>query len=115
MAASRPPSRGSDGPALRALRRPAALTREMDAGDDAEMVEVPESSDNASPRPVSPLHGATKGFCKLCKGGVGDFFNSWIKVTGSYYLPALLGSYSSVLSAKGRQKPASMGTELDGW
>jgi hypothetical protein len=99
----------------------------MDAGDDGQMLKVPETqsstssstssttSDYDSPGPASPLHRAATAFCRRCHAGVGHFFNSWIQVTGSYYLPALLGSYSSTLSAVGRQKSASMGTELDGW
>src|SRR5262245_2453730 len=38
----------------------------------------------------SPAHRATKALCIRCKGPVGDFFNSFHKITGSYYLPALL-------------------------
>lgn len=77
--------------------------------------EVAESVDNASPRAVSPVRRPAKGFCKKCQGGVGDFFNSWHKITGSYYLPALVGSYSSTLREQGRQKAASVGSGLNGW
>jgi hypothetical protein len=94
-----------------------SLTREMDhdAAGEAGLLEVPESSDNDSLHTAEPPSRATKGVCEACGAVVGDFFNSWIKVTGSYYLPALLGSYSSVLSAVGRQRPATVDSELDGW
>lgn len=77
-------------------------------------VEVAESADEASPR-SRPVNRATKAFCKNCKNNVGDFYNSWYKVTGSYYVPALLGSYSSTLQPMGKLKAASKGTELAGW
>ncbi|CAN9250908.1 unnamed protein product [Alternaria alternata] len=76
-------------------------------------VEVAESADEASPR-SPPVNRATKAFCKNCKNNVGDFYNSWYKVTGSYYVPALLGSYSSTLQPMGKLKAASKGTELAG-
>ncbi|CAI9627046.1 unnamed protein product [Alternaria burnsii] len=76
-------------------------------------VEVAESADEASAR-SPPVNRAAKAFCKNCKNNVGDFYNSWYKVTGSYYVPALLGSYSSTLQPMGKLKPASKGTELAG-
>lgn len=65
--------------------------------------------------PPEPESRSTTGACKRCKHVVGQFFNSWNKITGTYYLPALTGSYSSSLRAHGRQKAATMGTDLDGW
>ncbi|KAF2682413.1 hypothetical protein K458DRAFT_419807 [Lentithecium fluviatile CBS 122367] len=107
MAGTRHRSRAGDAPA-------ASVTHEMDSGEDTEVLEVPESVDNDSPRPASPISRSTKAFCKRCGGEVGDFFNSWIKVTNSYSLPALLGSYSSRLKEQGRLRTASIGTELNG-
>ncbi|KAL6703174.1 hypothetical protein ACN47E_010167 [Coniothyrium glycines] len=60
-----------------------------------------------------PLSRSTKGFCTKCQGIVGEFYNSWHKITGSYYTPALLGSYRSFLSPTGRQRAASQGTILE--
>jgi hypothetical protein len=88
----------------------------MDSGEEADTLKVPESSDdNDWPRPASPANRSTKAWCKRCNACVGDFFNSWLKITGSYYLPALLGSYSSLLKDQGRKRTAAVGTELDGW
>ncbi|KAG9188443.1 hypothetical protein G6011_02366 [Alternaria panax] len=75
--------------------------------------EVAGSADEASPH-SPPTNLATKAFCKNCKNNIGDFYNSWFKVTGSYYVPALLGSYSSTLRPMAKIKAASMGTELAG-
>lgn len=74
-----------------------------------------ESAGNVSPRPASPVSRSTKGYCKTCDNSIGDFYNSWYKITGSYYVPALLGSYSVTLKSTGKQKPASKGTVLEGW
>jgi hypothetical protein len=79
------------------------------------VVEIADSADEGSPRPGSPINRSTKGFCKNCKNCVGDFYNSWAKVTGSYFVPALLGSYSTTLRPTGKQKAASKGTVLEGW
>jgi hypothetical protein len=76
--------------------------------------EVDESADEASP-PSPPTNRATKAYCKNCKNCIGEFYNSWYKVTGSYFVPALLGSYSSTLQPMGKLKAASKGTELAGW
>jgi hypothetical protein len=60
--------------------------------------------------------GATTGLCRRCTNVVGEFFNQFHKVSGTYYLPALLGSYKSKLQpTSSRPKPATPGTELDGW
>lgn len=76
--------------------------------------EVVEDADEASP-PSPPANRATKAYCKNCQNCIGDFYNSWYKVTGSYFVPALLGSYSSILQPMGKLKAASKGTELAGW
>jgi hypothetical protein len=76
--------------------------------------EVADSADEASPRPPH-ISRAAKAFCKNCKNQIGDFYNSWYKVTGSYYVPALLGSYRSTLRPMSKPKAASKGTELAGW
>ncbi|KAI4957453.1 hypothetical protein J4E86_004591 [Alternaria arbusti] len=75
--------------------------------------EVVESADEVSP-PSPPTNRATKAYCKNCQKCIGDFYNSWYKVTGSYFVPAMLGSYSSTLQPMGKLKAASKGTELAG-
>ncbi|KAI2478033.1 hypothetical protein Ptr902_10716 [Pyrenophora tritici-repentis] len=72
------------------------------------------SAEEASFRPASPISHSTRGFCKTCDNIVGDFYNSWHRITGSYYVPALLGSYSISLKSTGKQKAASKGTDLEG-
>jgi hypothetical protein len=76
--------------------------------------EIADSADEESPR-LPPTNRATKAFCKNCNTSIGDFYNSWYQVTGSYFIPALLGSYSSTLRPMGKLKAASKGTELAGW
>ncbi|KAF2663029.1 hypothetical protein K491DRAFT_686189 [Lophiostoma macrostomum CBS 122681] len=76
-------------------------------------VDVPSSIDSSS-RASSPESKSTIGVCKRCNGVVGHFFNSWHKITGTYYLPAMPGSYSSKLEPHGKQKAATIGTDLDG-
>lgn len=83
--------------------------------DNAKVVEVAESVDNDSPRPPSPVDRSTKGVCRRCGSMAGEFYNSWLKITNSYHLPTLPGSYRSFLREHGRQKPATMGTVLVGW
>ncbi|KAL5113307.1 hypothetical protein ACEQ8H_008820 [Pleosporales sp. CAS-2024a] len=78
----------------------------MDAAQSAD--------DDASSRPDTPTNRSTKGFCKTCGTSVGEYYNSWHKITKSYYGPALLGSYHSLLIPTGRQKPASRGTAIEG-
>jgi hypothetical protein len=77
--------------------------------------EVPNVTEDDSPRPETPKSQSTKGFCKNCGTNIGEFYNSWHKVTGSYYVPALLGSYRSLLKSSGKQKAASRGTAIEGW
>lgn len=74
-----------------------------------------ESVDKGSSRPGSPLGRATQGFCKNCGSNIGEYFNLWHKITSSYYMPAMLGSYRSLLKVSGKQKAASKGTHLEGW
>jgi hypothetical protein len=83
--------------------------------DPQSIVEIAESADEGSPHPNTPPSRATKGFCRNCRTNVGEFYNSWHKITGSYYVPALLGSYSTILKSTGKQKAASKGTDLEGW
>ncbi|EFQ89964.1 hypothetical protein CFE70_010546 [Pyrenophora teres f. teres 0-1] len=72
------------------------------------------SADEASSRSASPISHSTRGFCKTCDNIIGDFYNSWYRITGSYYVPALLGSYSVLLKSAGKLKAASKGTDLEG-
>lgn len=62
-----------------------------------------------------PVDRSTKGYCTNCGSNIGEFFNSWHRITGSYYMPALLGSYRSLLKTTGKQKAAANGTDLEGW
>ncbi|KAF2270431.1 hypothetical protein CC78DRAFT_573713 [Lojkania enalia] len=76
--------------------------------DVVEMIDIPERSKSSSGSK------STTGMCKNCGGRVGEFYNSWHQVTGTYYLPTLLGSYNSKLRPHGKQTAASMGTDIDG-
>jgi hypothetical protein len=78
--------------------------------EEVESVELVTSA-----RPDTSTNRSTKGFCKNCGTNIGEYYNSWHKVTGSYYVPALLGSYRSLLKNSGQQKPASRGTAIEGW
>ncbi|KAF1833046.1 hypothetical protein BDW02DRAFT_570455 [Decorospora gaudefroyi] len=76
--------------------------------------EIAATADEGSPNPGSPINPSTKAFCRNCNRHVGDFYNAWHRVTCSYYVPALLGSYSTTLKLVGKQKEASKGTDLEG-
>ncbi|KAL6168381.1 hypothetical protein ACJQWK_06029 [Exserohilum turcicum] len=67
----------------------------------------------ASHAPPPPPQRATTAFCRHCSRQIGDFYNSWYRVTGSYYAPALLGSYSFSLKRSAKPKAASKGTDLE--
>jgi hypothetical protein len=59
---------------------------------------------------------STIAYCKSCGVEFGEFFNSWSKVTGSYYLPCLVGSYRCTgLRPKGKPKSASPESALVEW
>ncbi len=83
--------------------------------------EIAESADERSPhpedssQPETPANRSVTAFCRKCNGKVGEFYNSWHKVTSSYYSPALLGSYRSLLRVSDERKEASDSTELAGW
>ncbi|KAF1842646.1 uncharacterized protein K460DRAFT_356474 [Cucurbitaria berberidis CBS 394.84] len=77
-------------------------------------VEIAVSAEEGSPRLNAPVNPSTEGFCRNCSNNVGEFYNSWHKVTGSYFVPTLLGSYRSLLKSTGKQKAASKGTDLEG-
>ena len=85
------------------------------------VVEIAESVDEGSPHPGNYLQSETQAsrsilaFCKKCNSKIGEFYNSWHKATGSYYSPALLGSYRSLLRSTDQRKEASDKTELAGW
>lgn len=81
----------------------------------AEAVEVAESADEGFPHPDSLVHRSAEGFCRNCCNKLGEFYNSWHRVTGSYYVPALLGSYRSLLKSTGKEKAASKGTKFEEW
>ncbi|KAF2109438.1 hypothetical protein BDV96DRAFT_585598 [Lophiotrema nucula] len=95
----------------------ASVLAASDAPAPAPSVEVEpagavDSIDISSSSPA-PANRSTTGFCRRCNGNVGEFYNAWHKITGTYYLPALLGSYSSRLRPHGRQTAATDGTDLD--
>jgi hypothetical protein len=83
--------------------------------DELSPVTVADIARDASPHPDTPSSRSTEGFCKNCGSNIGEYYNSWHKVTGSYYVPALLGSYKSLLRRSGKQKAASRGTAIEGW
>jgi hypothetical protein len=83
--------------------------------DTTAVAEIPNVTEDASPHPDMPRDQSTKGYCKNCGTNIGEFYNSWHKVTGSYYVPALLGSYRSLLKSSGKQKAAARGTAIEGW
>ncbi|KAE9991792.1 hypothetical protein EG327_010988 [Venturia inaequalis] len=63
-------------------------------------------------RSGSSLGRSTIGFC-ACGSEIGHFYNSWSKVTGSYYLPRMVASYSCTgLHRKSKPKPASNDSAL---
>ncbi|KAI9695609.1 MAG: hypothetical protein M1820_008534 [Bogoriella megaspora] len=91
----------------------------MGASKDASPPYHDASKGPASPsraeEPSASTHQTVRGACHRCGAVVGEFFNSFIQVTGSYYLPALVGSFSTNgVVAKGRAKSAATGSELDG-
>ncbi|KAF2088116.1 hypothetical protein K490DRAFT_64790 [Saccharata proteae CBS 121410] len=58
---------------------------------------------------------STTAFCVRCQASLGNFYNAWFKITNSYYLPALRGSYDCAgLRPAGKERAASVGTTLDG-
>jgi hypothetical protein len=82
---------------------------------EANPAAVVENIEDGSPSPDSTPNRSTTGFCKNCGTNIGEYYNSWHKITGSYYVPALLGSHRSLLRSSGKQKSASSGTAIEGW
>lgn len=105
----------------RSTSQAASIVPETAIAAPSNAVEIAESADEASPRPErspqpeTPINRSSTAFCKKCDGKIGEFYNSWHKVTSSYYSPALLGSYRSLLRASEQSKQASDSTELAGW
>lgn len=99
----------------------ASIVPETAVATNAKVADVAESADEVSPhpegstQPETPINRSVTAFCKKCNGKVGKFYNSWHKVTSSYYSPALLGSYRSLLRTSDHRKEASDSTELAGW
>lgn len=58
---------------------------------------------------------STIGQCIKCGSDIGEFFNSWIKGTGSYYLPAMVGSYQLINVREGKPKLANDSSSLSEW
>jgi hypothetical protein len=92
----------------------ASTSAEHTDSPTAASVQVAETVHGGSLSPA-PVSRSTVGYCKRCEAAVGEWYNEWHKITGTYYLPTLLGSYSSRLRARSGHKPASVGTVLDGW
>ncbi len=58
---------------------------------------------------------AITAVCRQCSAVLGEFYNAWIRISGTYYLPALRSSYRITgLRESGKARPA-LGSELDGW
>jgi hypothetical protein len=114
MAGTRRRSRAGD-TANTFQRQPSASHTTAVIEEDRPIPEVPSVIEDDSPHPDTPKSQSTKGFCRNCGTNIGEFFNAWHKVTGSYYMPALLGSYRSLLKSSGKQKAASRGTAIEGW
>ncbi|RAR10183.1 fe-s protein assembly co-chaperone protein [Stemphylium lycopersici] len=93
---------------------PAAIVNAESVQVQQPTLEVGESANEGSQRPSPPINRSTKGYCRNCRNSIGVFYNSWYRVTGSYYVPALLGSYSISLKGTGKPKAASKGTDLEG-
>jgi len=75
---------------------------------DDEMMDMDEDSK------TSPTQ--TQGFCRYCyTTEVGDFYNSWYRVTKNYFLPSLAGSYNSLLVLEKEQSTASGESAVKGW
>lgn len=88
--------------------------QEHDGGGDEDEDDYFDN-DNYDNNDSPPATRSTQGLCRKCGEAVGEFYNSWHKVTNTYYLPALLGSYNSRLQAKDKIKAASVGSVLNGW
>jgi len=64
----------------------------------------------------APLARSTEGFCRSCRHQIGEFYNSWVRVTGSYYLPALESSYRLTGAKRAAMvQKASSDSSLAGW
>jgi len=115
MAHTRQLARVSDQPSRRSRLGASRTPSIADEDHHVDVVEIAESVDAGSPRSSpAPAPGTTTAVCTRCDASAGDFFNSWHRITNSYYLPALLGSYSSLLRPEGRTKGAKA-NELSGW
>ncbi|KAI9694402.1 MAG: hypothetical protein M1822_000018 [Bathelium mastoideum] len=58
---------------------------------------------------------SVRGACQRCGAVFAEFYNAFTRVTGSYYMPSLVGSASTTgLVATGRTKSAAAHSELDG-
>ncbi|KAF2622770.1 hypothetical protein BU25DRAFT_494851 [Macroventuria anomochaeta] len=104
----------------RSASQVASIVSETASAMKSKVIEIAESADEGSPRPESspqlglPINRSITAFCKKCDGKIGEFYNSWHKVTSSYYSPALLGSYRSLLRTSDQRKEALDSTELAG-
>ncbi|KAJ8108242.1 hypothetical protein OPT61_g8309 [Boeremia exigua] len=124
MAGTRRQSRARDTIKTHYRRRSASrlvsIVPDAAVATNANVGEIADSADEGSPhpegssQPETPANRSVAAFCRKCNSKIGDFYNSWHKVTSSYYSPALLGSYRSLLRTSGERKEASDSTEIAG-
>lgn len=69
--------------------------------------------------PTTPDGGSSSiiAHCRHCDAIIGTFYNNWMKITGSYYLPSLIGSYNATGLKVSKEGPklATNANALEGW
>ncbi|QDS68219.1 hypothetical protein FKW77_010581 [Venturia effusa] len=94
---------------LSSSQTPSTPARQHFGNQPATLLDMAVDEDH---RTSSSPERSTIAFC-ACGSEFGQFYNSWSKVTGSYYLPWTVGSYScSGLHRKLKPKPASNDSAL---
>lgn len=83
MAGTRQRSRISDTIILQEQRSVANTASSMMNTSVADALQIPESADEDSHSSGSTLNRSAKGFCRDCGSAVGDFYNSWCRITSS--------------------------------
>lgn len=92
---------------------PARSVRESTTISESQPEAEADAESQSSDEEVSR---STNGFCRKCNSNIGEFYNGWIKITKTYYLPALVGSYSVPgLQLAPKAKVALIGSEFEGW
>ncbi|KAJ9669267.1 hypothetical protein H2201_000619 [Coniosporium apollinis] len=91
---------------------PARSVRESTTISESQPEAEADAESQSSDEEVSR---STNGFCRKCNSNIGEFYNGWIKITKTYYLPALVGSYSVPgLQLAPKAKVALIGSEFEG-